>query len=158
MKRPSKKKGKRATGDRAVYENNSLQACEMLLSIMMDKKRNGKSLTNSLKKAGPELPLLLTQFSASITGTGLAVMFSVIFKVACGSIPFCTPNLLTSGFGIGLFWLSRAVNRLRDTIIYIAKNSKKLEFEEMMVKVDKSVNDIFFRTAAVMAVLILRFA
>lgn len=160
QKPSSKRKSKRAVGDRDLYKNNSIQACEMLLSLMMDKKRNGKSVTNSLKKAGPALPLLLTQFSASITGTGLAVIFSVIWKVACGSIPLCTSNLLTSGFGVGLFWLSWAVNKLRDTIIYIGKNSMKLEFEEeeMMMRVNKSMKDILFRAGALMAVLVLRFA
>ncbi|XP_021747487.1 uncharacterized protein LOC110713338 [Chenopodium quinoa] len=156
QKPSSKRKSKRAAIPNKI---NSLQACEMLLSIIVDKKRNGKSVTSSVKKAGPALPLLLTQVSASITGTGLAVMFSVIHKVACGSIPFCTSNLLTSGFGVGLFWLSWAVNTLRNTIIYIGKNSTKLESEEeMMVRMNKSVNDIFFRAVALMAVLILRFA
>lgn len=132
----------------------------MLLSIMMDKKRNGKTVTNLLNKAGPALPLLLTQFSASITGTGLAVVFFVIHIVVSGSVPFCAANFLTSGFGVGLFCLSWEVNKLRNTIINIGKNSMKLEFEEeeMMVRVDKNVNDIFFRVATLMAVLILRFA
>lgn len=154
-----KRKSKTAVKDRDLYKNNSLQACEILLSIMMDKRRNGKSVMNSVKKAGSVLPLLLTQFSASLTGTGLAVMFSVIHKVIYGSIPFCTSNLLTSGFGVGLFWLSSAVNRLRDTITCLGKYSVKLEFEEeIMMRVDKSVNDIFFRAAALMVVLIFRFA
>lgn len=155
-----KRKSKKAGRDRDLYKNNSLHACESLLSLMMDRKRDGKSVLSSLKKSGPELPQLLTQFSATITGTGLAVLFSVLYKVASGTTPFCTSNVLTSGFGIGLFWLSWAVNKLRNTILYIGKNSAKLGFEEdeMMRKVDKSVSDIFFRAAASMAVLMLRFA
>ena len=126
---------------------------------MMDKSRNQKSLTNSIKKAGPALPLLLTQFSASITGTGLAVIFTILYKMACGSITLCTSNLLTSGLGVGLFWLSCSVNKLRDTVVYIGKNSAKAELgNEVMMKVDKSVNDIFIRTATLMVVFMLRLA
>ncbi|CAO2839710.1 unnamed protein product [Amaranthus hypochondriacus] len=162
-KQSSRRKNKRGAGDRDPYKTNSVQACELLLSLMMDKNRNQKSLTNSIKKAGPALPLLLTQFSASITGTGLAVMFTVLYKMACGSITLsitlCTSNLLTSGLGVGLFWLSGSVNKLRDTVVYIGKNSTKAELgNEVMMKVDKSVNDIFFRTATLMVVFVLRLA
>lgn len=160
LKPGSKRKNKKTTRERDLYRSNSFHACESLLSLIMDKNRNGKSVMSSLKKSGPELPQLLTQFSATIAGTGLAVIFSVIYKVACGSVPFGSSNLLTSGFGIGLFWISFAVNKLRDTIIYIGKNSSKMGFleEEMMMKVDESVNDIIFRAAASMVMLMLRFA
>jgi len=156
---PNRKK-KKAARERDLYKNNSLHACESLLSIMLDKKRNGKSVLGSLKKSGPELPQLLTQFSASIAGTGLAVIFSVLYKLASGSVPLCTSIVLTSGFGVALLWLSLAVNKLRSTIIYINKNSTKLGFEEeeVMRRVDKSVKEIFFRAAASMAILMLRFA
>ncbi|KAK9726134.1 hypothetical protein RND81_05G192500 [Saponaria officinalis] len=154
------KKTKKATSQRDLYNDNSLRAFETILSLMMDKKQNGKAMMNSLKKSSSELPNLLTQFSASITGTGLAVMFSVVYKVACGGVPFCTPNLLTSGFGVGLFWLSWGVNSLRDTIMYIRKNFAKTGFEEeeMMTRVDEAVKALMFRVTALMAVLILRFA
>lgn len=161
LKPAPKRKNRKATKERDRYRTNSVHACESLLSLMMDKNRNGKSVMDSLKKSGPELPQLLTQFSASIAGTGLAVIFSVLYKVACGSIHFSTANLLTSGFAVGLFWVSWAVNKLRDTTIYIRKNSAKLGFkeeEEMVLRVDKSVKDIFFRAAASMVVLMLRFA
>ncbi|KAL2900605.1 tRNA modification GTPase MnmE [Bienertia sinuspersici] len=138
-----------------------LQGHKYLSSLKLDsmtispiKRRNLKSVKTSLKKAGSELPLLLTHFSASVTGIGLAFMFSVIIKWACGSIP----NILPSGFGVGLFWLSSAVNKLRDTIIYINKSSTKFGVEEeLMMRVDSNVNDIFFRAAALMVVLLFRF-
>ncbi|KAL9227948.1 hypothetical protein vseg_003579 [Gypsophila vaccaria] len=154
------KKGKKATSQRDMYNDNSLRAFETILSLMMNKNQNGKAMMNSLKKSSPELPHLLMQFSASITGSGLAVMFSVVYKMACGSAPFCTRNLLTSGFGVGLFWLSWAVNSLRNTIMFIRKNFSKTGFEEeeMMTRVDEAVKAILFRVTALMAVLILRFA
>lgn len=154
------RKNKKAARERNLYRNNSLHACESLLSVMLDKKRNWKSVLGSLKKSGPELPQLLTQFSASITGVGLAVIFSVLYKVASGSALLCTSNVLTSGFGVALFWLSWAVNKLRSTVIYISKTSAKLGFEEeeMMRRVDESVKEIFFHAAASIAILMLRFA
>lgn len=154
------RKNKKAVRERDLYRNNSLHACESLLSVMSDQKRNGKSVLGSLKKSGPELPQLLTQFSASIAGVGLAVIFSVLYKVASGSALLCTSNVLTSGFGVVLFWLSWAVSKLRSTIIYISKNSAKLGFEEeeMMRSVDESVKEIFFYAAASVAILMLRFA
>ncbi|XP_074274967.1 uncharacterized protein LOC141599004 [Silene latifolia] len=151
-----KRKARKATKERNLHRSNSLHAFETILSLMVDKNRNSKSMMNALKKSSPELPQLLTQFSASITGTGLAVIFSLVYKLACGT----APNLLTSGFGVGLFWLSWSVNRLRDTIISIRKNFTKTGFEEdeMVMRVEKSVKDIVFRVAALMAVLMLRFA
>ncbi|KAH9614138.1 hypothetical protein KSS87_011317 [Heliosperma pusillum] len=156
LKPTPKRKTRKATKERNLHRNNSLHAFETILSLMVDKNRNSKSMMNALKKSSPELPQLLTQFSASITGTGLAVMFSLVYKLACGT----APNLFTSGFGVGLFWLSWTVNRLRDTIIYIRKNFSKTGFEEdeMVMRVDKNVKDIVFRAAALMAVLMLRFA
>ncbi|KAF8401623.1 hypothetical protein HHK36_012569 [Tetracentron sinense] len=156
---PRKKHNRKAGRERDLYRKNYFHACESLLSLVLDKKR-GKMTILSLKKCGPELPQLLTQFSAGIAGTGLAVLFSVFYKVACGRVPFCASRLLNTGFGFGLFWLSWAVNRLRDTIVHICKNSSKLGLkdEEMLRKVDRDVNGIYFRAATVMAVAVLRLA
>ncbi|KAA8550903.1 hypothetical protein F0562_002587 [Nyssa sinensis] len=85
---PKKKTSKKAGRERDLYRKSYLHACESLLSIMMTKRRPGKTAFLSLKNSGPELPQLLTQFSASIAGTGLAVLFSVICKVACGRVTF----------------------------------------------------------------------
>ncbi|KAI7749808.1 hypothetical protein M8C21_008460, partial [Ambrosia artemisiifolia] len=160
LKPSPKKKGARNKTP-VKHRSNYLQACECLLSIIVDKKRNGKTAVSTLKKSGPELPNLLTQFSASIAGTGIAVLFSVMCKVASGRVPFCSSKLLNTGLGLGLVWLSWAVNKLRDTIVMISKNSYKkkgLKDEEMMKKLDKSVKEIYFRAAALMAVMVLRLA
>lgn len=156
-----KKKSNRKPGEeRNLYGNKYLFACESLLSIMADRKHNGKTAIFSLKKSGPELPQLLTQFSASIAGTGIAVLFSVVCKVACGRVPFCASKLLNTGLGLGLVWLSWAIHKLRDTVISISKNSGKLasKEEEMMNNLDRSLKDIYFRIAALMAVTLLRLA
>ena len=52
------------------------------------------------------------------------------------------------------------MNKPRDTIVHISKNSGKLGLkeEEMMKRVDRSVNEIFFRATTVMAVAVLRLA
>lgn len=147
-------------GERDLYKKNYFHACENLLSIIVDKKKHGKTAYLSLRKSGPELPELLTQFSAGIAGTGLAVLFSVVCKVASGRVPFCTSKLANTGIGFGLVWLSWAVNKLRDSVVYISKNAGKLGLkeDEMMRRVDNSVNDIYFRAAALMVMAILRFA
>ncbi|KAF8365049.1 hypothetical protein HHK36_032946 [Tetracentron sinense] len=156
---PKKKRSRKACRGRDLYGKNYSHACESLLSLIIDKRR-GKTAILSLKKSSPEVPQLLTQFSAGIAGTGLAVLFSVVCKVACGRVPFCASKLLNTGFGLGLVWLSWALNRLRDTIVYISKNSSKMGFkeEEMMKRVDRSVNEIFFRAATLMAVAMLKLA
>ncbi|KAI4301294.1 hypothetical protein L6164_034586 [Bauhinia variegata] len=158
--RPSPKKNKRAGRERDLYKKNYLHACESLMSLIVDKKQRRKTAFLTLKKSGPELPELLTQFSAGIAGTGLAVLLSVICKVACGRVPFCASKLLNTGFGFGLVWLSGAVNRLRDTVVDISKNAGKLALkdEEMIQKLDKSINAIYFRAAALLAVALLRLA
>ncbi|KAI3829636.1 hypothetical protein L1987_03763 [Smallanthus sonchifolius] len=135
--KPSPKKKGARNKTIIKHRSNYIRACESLLSIIVDKKRNGKSAIPVLKKSGPELPNLLTQFSASIAGTGIAVLFSVMCKVGSGRVPFCSSKLLNTGLGLGLVWLSWAVNRLRDTIVMINKNSNKkrgLKDEDMMKK------------------------
>ncbi|XP_014514355.1 uncharacterized protein LOC106772456 [Vigna radiata var. radiata] len=159
--KPSRKKNKKVAKDRDLFKKNYLHACESLLSILVDKRPHRKTAILSLKKSGPELPELLTQFSAGIAGTGLAVLLSVICKLACGrGIPFCSYKLLNTGFGFGLVWLSWAVNKLRDTIVGINKNGGKprLKDEEIIQKVDKSLREIYFRSAALLAVAVLRLA
>lgn len=82
-------------------------------------------------------------------------------KVASGRVPFCSSKLLNTGLGLGLVWLSWAVNRMRDTIVMINKNSSKktgLKDEEMMQRLDVSVKEIYFRAATLMAVMVLRLA
>ncbi|KAI7752367.1 hypothetical protein M8C21_032630 [Ambrosia artemisiifolia] len=160
LKSTTKKKGARQK-TKIKHRSNYIQACESLLSIIVDKNRNGKSAIPMLKKSGLELPNLLTQFSASIAGTGIAVLFSVVCKVATGRVPFCSSKLLNTGFGLGLVWLSWAVNRLRDTIVMINRNSNKktgLKEGEMMKKLDRNVKEIYFRAATLMAVMVLRLA
>ncbi|XP_043709150.1 uncharacterized protein LOC122658294 isoform X2 [Telopea speciosissima] len=154
-----KRHNKKAGRGRDLYRKNYFHACESLLTLILEKGQ-GKTAIKSLKKSGPELPQLLNQFSAGIAGTGLAVIFSVACKVAGGRVPFCASKLLHTGVGFGLVWLSGAVNRLRDTIIYISKNSSKLgsKEDEMMRRVDRSVKEIFFRAATIMVVTVLRFA
>ncbi|XP_028762216.1 uncharacterized protein LOC114720731 isoform X1 [Neltuma alba] len=164
--KPSSKKKKKVGRERDLYKRNYLHACESLLSLMMDTKHRQKTAIHSLKKAGPELPELLSQFSAGIAGTGLAVLLSVIWKVACGRVPFCASKLFTTGFGFGLVWLSWAVNKLRDTIIGISKNtgrlglkeSSNLKDQEIIQKLDKNIRDIYFRSAALLAVAVLSVA
>ncbi|KAI3875347.1 hypothetical protein MKX03_027441 [Papaver bracteatum] len=139
---------------------NDLQACESLLSLILG-KRQGKTAIQSLKNSAPELSQLLTQFSASIAGTGLVVLLYVVFKVFLGRLPFCTSKMLNTGFGFGLVWLSWAVNQLRESVISISKNPNNkfgLQDVNLMKKVDRSVNEIFFRAAMVMAVAVLKIA
>ncbi|MBA0560263.1 hypothetical protein Golob_017173 [Gossypium lobatum] len=159
--KPSQKRktSKKSTRERNLYKANYFHACESLLSLMVNKHRHGKMAILSLKKSGPELPQLLTQFSAGIAGTGLAVVFSVFCKVAYARAPLCTSNLFSTSLGFGLVWLSWAVNRLRDTIVHISKNTGKLDMKEkeMIKRVEKSVDDIYFRAATLMAAAMLRF-
>ncbi|PSR86018.1 ATP-dependent RNA helicase [Actinidia chinensis var. chinensis] len=160
LKPSPKRKSSKKARERHLYGKNYFHACESLLSIMLDKKRNGKTAILSLKKSCPELPELLMQFSASIAGTGLAVLFSVIQKVTYSRVPFCTSKLLNTGIGFGLVWLSWEVSRLRDTVVYISKSSGKLNMkeEEMTRKLDRCVKEVFFRAATLIAVAVLRLA
>ncbi|XP_008793660.1 uncharacterized protein LOC103709909 [Phoenix dactylifera] len=155
---PNKKQNRKAGKERDLYHKNYLHACEGLLSVILDKK--GKTASISLKKSGPEIIQLLNHFSAGIAGMGLAVLLSVACKMANGRVTFSTGKLLNTSFGFGLFWLSWAVNRLRDTVIYLSKNSSKLKLkeEEIVGKVERSMREILFTAAALMAVAVLRFA
>ncbi|KAA3463098.1 Drebrin-like protein [Gossypium australe] len=157
---PKKNASRKLASERDLYKKNYFHACECLLSLMVDKRRHGRTAILSLKKSGPELPQFLSQFSAGIAGTGLAVLLSVIWKVACWRVPFCTPKLFSASIGFGLVWLSWAVNRLRDTVVHISKNTSKsgLKEEEMVERVEKSVNQIYFRAVTLMAIAVLRFA
>ncbi|KAG9154125.1 hypothetical protein Leryth_000612 [Lithospermum erythrorhizon] len=169
MKSPGKTKGKqppkkkrtgRSEREKDMYSNNFVLACESLLSIIINKKQHDNTTIQSLKKSGAEMPQVLTHISASIAGTGIAVLFSVICKVVCSSTPLCSSKILSTGLGLGLVWFSWAVNGLRDTIIYISKRSSNLvkKEEDMMKVLDNSVNEIYFRAATLLAVLVLRLA
>lgn len=153
----SPKKNKKLGRERDLYKNSS-HACETLLSLMVDKKHRHKTAILSLKKSGPELPELLTQFSAGIAGTGLAILLSAICNLACGRATFSASSLFNTGIGFGLVWLSWAVNKLRATIVSISRNAGKLALkeEEMMQKLDNSIRDIYYTAAAVLAVIMLR--
>ncbi|CAL9203120.1 uncharacterized protein LOC104000520 isoform X1 [Musa acuminata AAA Group] len=153
---PKKKKNQKVGRD--LYKRNYFHACESLLSVILD-KGSSKSVL-SLKKSASAISHLLTQISAGIAGTGLAVILSVLCKLAWGRSPFCFSRLFHTAFGFGLFWLSCAINGLRDTIIYISRNSIRLnlEEEETTSMVKRSMNKILFRAAILVAVALFRFA
>ncbi|XP_011033678.1 PREDICTED: uncharacterized protein LOC105132086 isoform X2 [Populus euphratica] len=157
--KPSRKKKNNRKGgrERDLYKRNYFHACESLLSLMMDKRR-GKSAVLLLKKSGPELPELLNQFSVGIAGAGLAILFSITCRLACGRASFCASKLFSTSVGLGLVWLSWAVSKLKDTVVYISKHASKLGLkdEEIMGIVNKSFRDIYFRAVTVMAVAVLR--
>lgn len=52
------------------------------------------------------------------------------------------------------------MNKLRDIIIPISKNSRKLDLkeEEILKRLERSKNEIYFRAATLMAVAVLRYA
>ncbi|QCD88602.1 nucleolar protein 12 [Vigna unguiculata] len=157
--KPSPIKKKKVGRDMDQYKNYSY-ACETLLSLMVDKKQRGRTAILSLKKSSSELFDLLTQFAAGIAGTGLAFLLSVMGNIACGRATFCASNFFNTGFGLGLVCLSGAVNKLRVTILSISKNTGKLGLKEekMMQKLDESIRDIYYTAAALLAVVMLRFA
>ncbi|CAM0958344.1 unnamed protein product [Alopecurus aequalis] len=159
-KSPSKKKQKgKNVNERDMYQKNYFHASEAILSILLDKNRNSSTIV-SMKKAGPEISELLTQCSIGIAGAGLAVLMSVVCKIAIGGrTPFAATRLLNTSVGFGLFWLSCAVNGLRDTITSIFRGPTDANMEaEAAVRIQRSVNDILFRAVTLLAVAALKFA
>lgn len=157
----SKKKRKvKNIKERDLYQRNYTHASEAILSILLDKDKSSSTIL-SLKKAGPEITELLTQCSIGIAGTGLAILLSVMCKMATGMrTPFASARLLSTSVGFGLFWLSWAVNGLRDTIasIFRSPSNMNLEDDEVAVKIERSVNEILFRALTLLAITALKFA
>ncbi|XP_020597613.1 uncharacterized protein LOC110037329 isoform X2 [Phalaenopsis equestris] len=156
---PKKKQGKNAVKERDHHEKSYFRACEILLSVVINTK-SSHTVILSLKKSAPEITQLLSQFSASIAGTGLAVLLSVACKTPAGRMPFNSAKVLNVGVGIGFFWLSWAVNGLRETISEISRSSQKIKLteEEIIGRVDGSVNEVLFKALALLAMVFLRFA
>ncbi|WOL16033.1 hypothetical protein Cni_G24815 [Canna indica] len=154
---PKKKKNKKLGKEHDLYDRNGIRACESLLSLILDK--NGNSIILSVKKSGSEISELLTQFSAVVAGTGLAVIVSVLLKLACGRVPWSATRLMNTGFGFGLFWVSWAIIGLRDAITFVSKNLGKMNFkeEEIASTIERSTKDILFRAVVLLAVTVLRF-
>uniref|UniRef100_A0A0D9ZU25 Uncharacterized protein n=1 Tax=Oryza glumipatula TaxID=40148 RepID=A0A0D9ZU25_9ORYZ len=160
-KSSSKKKQKsKNIKERDLYPKNYFHASEAFLSMLLDKD-NSSSTIHSLKKAGPEISELLTKCSIGIAGTGLAVLLSVVCKMATGmKSPIAATRLVNTGVGLGLFWLSWAVNGLRDTItsIFRSPGDMNLKDEEVAVRIQKSMNDILFRAITILAITAFKFA
>jgi hypothetical protein len=146
--------------ERELYQRNYIHASEAFLSILLDKDKSSSTIL-SLKKAGPEITELLTQCSIGIAGTGLAILLSVMCKMATGMrTPFASARLLSTSVGFGLFWLSWAVNGLRDTIasIFRSPSNMNIEEDEVAVRIQKSMNEILFRAITLLAITALKFA
>lgn len=129
---------------------------------MLDRRQQGKTAILTLKNAGPELPDLLNRFSAGIAGTGITVLFNVMVQLASGRVPFCSSKVLSTGLGVGLVWLSWAVNKLGTTVVHLkSRNGGKsgLKEEKMVIeRVDQSLKEIYFRAVTVMVIGVLRLA
>lgn len=155
-----KKQKSKNIKERDLYPKNYFHASEAFLSMLLDKD-NSSSTIHSLKKAGPEISELLTKCSIGIAGTGLAVLLSVVCKMATGmKSPIAATRLVNTGVGLGLFWLSWAVNGLRDTItsIFRSPGDMNLKDEEVAVRIQKSMNDILFRAITILAITAFKFA
>ena len=156
---PKKKQNRKPGRERDMYSKNYFHAGESLLNVYLDKQED-RRLILSLKNSCPELTEILHRFSAGIAGTGLAVFLSLALKAANGRVlPLSSTKLLSVSFGFGLLWLSWAINKLRDTINCFSKRSKKPDGEVAIAReVVRSVNEILFRAAALMAMAVVRLA
>lgn len=146
--------------ERDLYQKNYIHASEAFLSILLDKDKSSSTIL-SLKKAGPEITELLTQCSIGIAGTGLAILLSVMCKMDTGMrTPLASARLLSTSVGFGLFWLSWAVNGLRDTIVNIFRSPSNVNIEEdeVAARLQKSMNEILFRAITLLAITALKFA
>jgi hypothetical protein len=154
--------------NRDIFQKNYFHTCENLLSLLLDKSSTSTGRSTgvailSLKKLGPEIAHILTSFSIGIAGTGLAVLFSVACKTAAPGtrLPISAARFFNTGFGLGLFWLSCAVNGLRDTIVQVFKDSNKLKMKDedmMALKLERSMRDVLFRAGTLVALAALRLA
>lgn len=146
--------------ERDLYQRNYIHASEAFLSILLDKDKSSSTIL-SLKKAGPEITELLTQCSIGIAGTGLAILLSVMCKMATDMrTPFASARLLSTSVGFGFFWLSWAVNGLRDTIasIFRSPSNMNIEEDEVAVRMQRNMNEILVRAMTVLAITVLKFA
>lgn len=157
-----KKQKKNTSYNRDIFQKNYFHVCESLLSLLLDKNITSAGKGTALKKLGPEIAHILTSFSIGIAGTGLAVLLSVACKMTSPGmrVPLSTTRVFNTGFGLGLFWLSWAVNGLRDAIVQVFRGSNKLKIkdEEMALKVERSMRDVLVRAGTLVALAALRFA
>ncbi|XP_073156510.1 uncharacterized protein [Henckelia pumila] len=159
VSRKASEKKKSTTRTIKEREKSYLHMCEILLSILVNKEqKQTKNTIHSLKKSSPRLPAMLTQCSATIAGAGIAVVLSVLCRVACNSVPFCASKILSTVLGLGLISLSWAVHKLRDTVVSIRKTSGKMGEKEgeMMNCLERNMKDIYYRGGALMVVAVLR--
>ncbi|CAG7881733.1 unnamed protein product [Brassica rapa] len=160
---PKKQNTKRKAKERDLYKRNHLHAYESLLSLMIGNDHQNKQTTIlTLQRSCGELSELLTQFSITAAGTGMAVLFSVVCSLASRRVPFCANKFFDTGLGFSLVILSWAVNRLREVIVHVNRKANKpcssLKGDEIMNNVERSIKEVYFRAATVLAVFALRFA
>uniref|UniRef100_A0A1J3DZ03 Uncharacterized protein n=1 Tax=Noccaea caerulescens TaxID=107243 RepID=A0A1J3DZ03_NOCCA len=160
---PRKQNTKRKAKQSDLYRRNHLHAYESLLSLLIGNDPQDKHTTVlSLQRSCGELSELLTQFSITAAGTGMAVLFSVVCSVASRSVPFCANKFFDTGLGFSLVILSWAVIRLREVIVNVNRKANKqcssLKDGEIMNSVERSIKEVYFRAATVIAVFALRFA
>nr|VDC91829.1 unnamed protein product [Brassica oleracea] len=160
---PEKQNTKRKAKERDLYKRNHLHAYESLLSLMIGNDHQNKQTTIlTLQRSCGELSELLTQFSITAAGTGMAVLFSVVCSIASRRVPFCANKFFDTGLGFSLVILSWAVNRLREVIVHVNRKANKpcssLKGDEIMNSVERSIKEVYFRAATVLAVFALRFA
>ncbi|KAF3545139.1 hypothetical protein DY000_02003250 [Brassica cretica] len=160
---PKKQNTKRKAKEGDLYKRNHLHAYESLLSLMIGNDHQNKQTTIlTLQRSCGELSELLTQFSITAAGTGMAVLFSVVCSIASRRVPFCANKFFDTGLGFSLVILSWAVNRLREVIVHVNRKANKpcssLKGDEIMNSVERSIKEVYFRAATVLAVFALRFA
>ncbi|KAL0730560.1 hypothetical protein Bca4012_026653 [Brassica carinata] len=148
---------KRKAKERDLYKRNHLHSYESLLSLMIGNDHKTKQTT--IQRSTREISEILAQFSITAAGTGIAVLFSVVYSPASRRVPFCANKFIDTGLGFSLVLLSWAVNRLREVISKANnKQCSSLKGDEIIKNVARSINEVYFRAATVIIVFTLRFA
>ncbi|CAN7042369.1 hypothetical protein BRARA_B02635 [Brassica rapa] len=147
---------KRKTKERDLYKRNHLHAYESLLSLMIGNDHQHKQTT--IQRSSREISEILTQFSITAAGAGIAVLFSVVYRLASRRVPFCANKFVDTGLGFSLVLLSWAVNILREVIRKANKQCSSLKGDEIIKNVERGIKEVYFRAATVIIVFTLRFA
>ncbi|KAG2282439.1 hypothetical protein Bca52824_053659 [Brassica carinata] len=136
---------KRKTKERDLYKRNHLHAYESLLSLMIGNDHQHKQTT--IQRSSREISEILTQFSITAAGAGIAVLFSVVYRLASRRVPFCANKFVDTGLGFSLVLLSWAVNILREVIRKANKQRSSLKGDEIIKNVERGIKEVYFRAA-----------
>eukprot|EP00249_Psilotum_nudum_P016553 c25880_g1_i1 orf=576-2123(-) len=152
-----RKRGKFAP-QRDLFRRSPFQLYEVLLCYpYMNSKSAALSFQSMSRESFEELLAIFSHVAAGLAGSGLALILFVSSRMLLRNAAFDSSKVTGLVRGIGLIWLSSAVQRFRDLVRHLSNDAyTKFQRKELQAKLRTELQTLTFKAFTLIALSMIR--